>query len=121
VGECSFLKSLLNPSISDFFCKAIAMNQERSVDNTVQATADGYNLPPGCILGTGEYLPFKFSSLWGPAVLNPLNHKSCTLPVLNLRTSYARNFHLFVSLASSFSHLSSSWGVSAWLGFMVAL
>jgi NNP family nitrate/nitrite transporter-like MFS transporter len=54
-------------------------------------------------MGTGEPVPFTFSSLWGPAVLNPLNHKSLTLPILNLRSAHARNFHL------------------SWLGFMVAL
>ncbi|GAA6042048.1 hypothetical protein JCM8097_004079 [Rhodosporidiobolus ruineniae] len=46
--------------------------------------------------------PFKWSSLWKPAVVNPLNGKSYTLPILNLRDQYAINFHL------------------AWLGFFVA-
>ncbi|BGP16635.1 hypothetical protein JCM10213_000449 [Rhodosporidiobolus nylandii] len=46
--------------------------------------------------------PFKWSSLWEPAVINPLNGKSYTLPILNLRDQYAINFHL------------------AWLGFFVA-
>ena len=41
---------------------------------------------------------FKFSSLWRPAEVNPLNLKSYTLPIFNLRDPYARNFHLFVAM-----------------------
>ena len=41
---------------------------------------------------------FEFSSLWRPAQVNPLNLKSYTLPILNLRDPYARNFHLFVAI-----------------------
>jgi hypothetical protein len=40
---------------------------------------------------------FNFSSLWRPARVNPLNLKSYTLPIFNLRDPYARNFHLFVA------------------------
>ncbi|GAA5880529.1 hypothetical protein JCM8547_002038 [Rhodosporidiobolus lusitaniae] len=46
--------------------------------------------------------PFRWASLWEPAQINPLNGKSYTLPILNLRDQYAINFHL------------------AWLGFFVA-
>lgn len=66
--------------------------------------------------------PFKISSLWTAPILNPMNVrdfyfriiyvsqlifqflqlKSYTLPILNLSTPYARNFHL------------------SWLGFFVA-
>ncbi|GAA5966679.1 hypothetical protein JCM21900_005651 [Sporobolomyces salmonicolor] len=46
--------------------------------------------------------PFRWASLWEPAVVNHLNGKSYTLPILNLRDQYAINFHL------------------AWLGFFVA-
>ncbi|GAA5999897.1 hypothetical protein JCM10207_005961 [Rhodosporidiobolus poonsookiae] len=45
---------------------------------------------------------FRWASLWEPAVVNHLNGKSYTLPILNLRDQYAINFHL------------------AWLGFFVA-
>ncbi|GAA5857739.1 hypothetical protein JCM1840_000890 [Sporobolomyces johnsonii] len=46
--------------------------------------------------------PFRWASLWEPAVVNHLNGKAYTLPILNLRDQYAINFHL------------------AWLGFFVA-
>ncbi|GAA5874369.1 hypothetical protein JCM16303_005829 [Sporobolomyces ruberrimus] len=46
--------------------------------------------------------PFVWSSLWKPAVINHLNGKSYTIPLLNLRDQYSINFHL------------------AWLGFFVA-
>ncbi|GJN90906.1 hypothetical protein Rhopal_003920-T1 [Rhodotorula paludigena] len=46
--------------------------------------------------------PFRWASLWEPAVVNPLNGKSFTFPILNLRDQYSINFHL------------------AWLGFFVA-
>ncbi|KAF9007402.1 nitrate transporter [Cyathus striatus] len=46
--------------------------------------------------------PFKWSHLWGPAVVNPVNLKSYTLPIFNLKDPYARSFHL------------------SWLGFFVA-
>ncbi|BGP40529.1 hypothetical protein JCM10449v2_004491 [Rhodotorula kratochvilovae] len=46
--------------------------------------------------------PFRWASLWEPAVINPLNGKSYTLPILRLTDQYAINFHL------------------AWLGFFVA-
>ncbi|GAA5967836.1 hypothetical protein JCM11641_005781 [Rhodosporidiobolus odoratus] len=46
--------------------------------------------------------PFRWASLWEPAQINPLNGKSYTLPMFNLRDQYGRNFHL------------------AWLGFFVA-
>jgi hypothetical protein len=55
-------------------------------------------LPPGTVLGTGDPIPFTFKTLWGPAVLHPLNHKSTTLSVLNLRSPQARNFHLYAIL-----------------------
>jgi NNP family nitrate/nitrite transporter-like MFS transporter len=60
------------------------------------------SIPPGTVIGTGEPIPFTIRSLWGPAVLNPINYKSSTLPILNLRSPHARNFHL------------------SWLGFLVA-
>ncbi|GAA5939386.1 uncharacterized protein JCM15063_004506 [Sporobolomyces koalae] len=46
--------------------------------------------------------PFRWASLWEPAVINRVNGKSYTIPLLNLRDQYAINFHL------------------AWLGFFVA-
>jgi len=64
--------------------------------NAVLTHESVVQLPPGCVLGTGEPIPFTFKSLWGPAVLNPLNHKSLTIPALNLRSPHARNFHLLV-------------------------
>ncbi|KXN90612.1 Nitrate transporter [Leucoagaricus sp. SymC.cos] len=45
---------------------------------------------------------FKWSHLWEPAIVNPVNLKSYTIPFLNLRDPYARAFHL------------------SWLGFFVA-
>lgn len=51
---------------------------------------------------TGGPPPFRWASLWEPAVLNPLNGKSYTLPIFRLTDQYAINFHL------------------AWLGFFVA-
>ena len=69
----------------------------------LHASESAYVLGPGTVMGSGDPVPFKLSSLWGPAVLNPLNHKSFTVPIFNLRSAYARNFHL------------------SWLGFMVAL
>ena len=52
-----------------------------------------YAVGPGSVMGTGEPVPFTFNSLWG-AVPNPLNHKSLTLPILNLQSAHARNCHL---------------------------
>ncbi|KAL8290609.1 hypothetical protein RQP46_002867 [Phenoliferia psychrophenolica] len=46
--------------------------------------------------------PFRIASLWEPAVINHLNGKSYTLPIFNLRSQQAINFHL------------------SWLGFFVA-
>ncbi|KAF8967745.1 nitrate/nitrite porter [Flammula alnicola] len=45
---------------------------------------------------------FAFAHIWQPAVVNPINLKSYTLPILNLKDPYARSFHL------------------SWLGFFVA-
>ncbi|TFK34311.1 nitrate transporter [Crucibulum laeve] len=60
------------------------------VDNS--NSADGTHGPP----------TFKWSYLWSPAVVNPVNLKSYTIPLFNLRDPYARSFHL------------------SWLGFFVA-
>ncbi|KAG6852833.1 hypothetical protein C0991_008706 [Blastosporella zonata] len=46
--------------------------------------------------------PFAWSHLWSPAIVNPINLKSYTIPFFNLRDPYARSFHL------------------SWLGFFVA-
>ncbi|KAF5357220.1 hypothetical protein D9756_006369 [Leucocoprinus leucothites] len=46
--------------------------------------------------------PFRWSHLWEPAIVNPTNLKSYTIPFFNLRDPYARTFHL------------------SWLGFFVA-
>ncbi|KAL7410258.1 putative high affinity nitrate transporter [Mrakia frigida] len=46
--------------------------------------------------------PFKWSSLWSAPVINPVNLKCATLPILNFRSQECINFHL------------------AWLGFFVA-
>ncbi|GAA6003720.1 uncharacterized protein JCM10292_000702 [Rhodotorula paludigena] len=51
---------------------------------------------------SGAPPPFRWASLWEPAVVNPLNGKSFTFPILNLRDQYSINFHL------------------AWFGFFVA-
>ncbi|PPQ70963.1 hypothetical protein CVT25_012098 [Psilocybe cyanescens] len=45
---------------------------------------------------------FEWSHLWQPAIVNPVNLKSYTIPIFNLRDPYARAFHL------------------SWLGFFVA-
>jgi len=45
---------------------------------------------------------FKWSHLWQPAIVNPVNLKSYTIPFFNLRDPYSRSFHL------------------SWLGFFVA-
>lgn len=45
---------------------------------------------------------FKWSHLWEPAIVNPVNLKSYTIPIFNLGDPYARAFHL------------------SWLGFFVA-
>ncbi|KAF5354720.1 hypothetical protein D9756_005270 [Leucocoprinus leucothites] len=46
--------------------------------------------------------PFQWSHLWEPAIVNPVNLKSYTIPFFNLGDPYARAFHL------------------SWLGFFVA-
>ncbi|KDR71729.1 hypothetical protein GALMADRAFT_270867 [Galerina marginata CBS 339.88] len=46
--------------------------------------------------------PFKWSHLWEPAIVNPVNLKSYTIPFFNVHDPYARAFHL------------------SWLGFFVA-
>ena len=38
--------------------------------------------------------PFKWSHLWKPAIVNPVNFKSYTIPIFNLRSLYGRAFHL---------------------------
>jgi len=38
--------------------------------------------------------PFTWSQLWEPAVVNPINLKSYTIPIFNLADPYARSFHL---------------------------
>jgi len=45
-------------------------------------------------LGSLDAPPFKWSHLWEPAIVNPVNLKSRTIPVFNLRDPYARVFHL---------------------------
>ncbi|KAJ7156527.1 nitrate/nitrite porter [Mycena crocata] len=45
---------------------------------------------------------FKWSHLWEQPIINPLNRKSYTLPIFNLRNPYSRSLHL------------------SWLGFFVA-
>ncbi|KAF7367593.1 Nitrate/nitrite transporter [Mycena sanguinolenta] len=45
---------------------------------------------------------FHWHHLWGPPIINPLNRKSYTLPIFNLKNPYSRAFHL------------------SWLGFFVA-
>ncbi|KAF5334644.1 hypothetical protein D9611_011951 [Ephemerocybe angulata] len=45
---------------------------------------------------------FKWAHLWQPAIVNPVNLKSYTIPFFNLRDPYSRSFHL------------------SWLGFFVA-
>ncbi|KAF9446724.1 putative high affinity nitrate transporter protein 2 [Macrolepiota fuliginosa MF-IS2] len=37
---------------------------------------------------------FQWSHLWGAAIVNPVNLKSYTIPIFNLRDPYARVFHL---------------------------
>ncbi|KAF8329332.1 nitrate/nitrite porter [Cantharellus anzutake] len=49
---------------------------------------------PHAQLETDGPPPFKFSSLWEREKLNPINLKSYTLPIFNLKSPYARNFHL---------------------------
>jgi len=46
--------------------------------------------------------PFAWSHLWKPAIVNPVNLKSYTIPIFNLTDPYAQAFHL------------------SWLGFFVA-
>jgi NNP family nitrate/nitrite transporter-like MFS transporter len=46
--------------------------------------------------------PFAWSHLWKPAIVNPVNLKSYTIPIFNLADPYAQSFHL------------------SWLGFFVA-
>ena len=38
--------------------------------------------------------PFKWSHLWEPAIVNPVNFKSYTIPIFNLKSIYGRAFHL---------------------------
>ncbi|KAF8641372.1 hypothetical protein AX16_009993 [Volvariella volvacea WC 439] len=45
---------------------------------------------------------FAWSQLWEPAIVNPVNLKSYTIPIFNLADPYAQSFHL------------------SWLGFFVA-
>lgn len=61
----------------------VVMASDMSESKKAQALA-GLHGPP----------PFKLSSLWQAPVLNPLNLKSYTLPIFNLRNPYSRNFHL---------------------------
>lgn len=49
-----------------------------------------------------EAPPFQWSHLWRPAIINPINLKSYTIPIFNLMDPYGRAFHL------------------SWLGFFVA-
>jgi len=38
--------------------------------------------------------PFAWSHLWKPAIVNPVNLKSYTIPIFNLADPYAQSFHL---------------------------
>jgi MFS transporter, NNP family, nitrate/nitrite transporter len=53
----------------------------RVVTNYYEVRTDG---PPS----------FKWTHLWGNPIVNPVNLKSYTLPILNLNNSYSRIFHL---------------------------
>ncbi|KAJ7719244.1 nitrate/nitrite porter [Mycena maculata] len=57
---------------------------------------------PSDTAGKQDAPRFKWSHLWEPPIINPVNGKSYTLPILNLGNPYSRSFHL------------------SWLGFFVA-
>ncbi|KAJ7847087.1 nitrate/nitrite porter [Mycena olivaceomarginata] len=80
-----------------------------SIANSNQTIPDEKRLSPSPSLPPGRDTtkkggppPFQWSHLWGPPIINPLNGKSYTLPILNLTNPYSRSFHL------------------SWLGFFVA-
>jgi hypothetical protein len=50
--------------------------------------------PPKSFRSSRGAPPFKWSQLWEPAIVNPVNLKSYTIPIFNLRDPYARSFHL---------------------------
>ena len=45
-------------------------------------------------LRTSPIIPFKWSHLWERAIVNPVNFKSYTIPIFNLKSIYGRAFHL---------------------------
>ncbi|KAJ6569363.1 nitrate transporter [Mycena capillaripes] len=83
------------------------MTAPSSITNSNQI-ADEKTTPDSPSLARGENVkragvpPFKWCYLWEPPIINPLNAKSYTLPIFNLKNPYSRSFHL------------------SWLGFFVA-
>ena len=79
-------------------------------------------------LRTSPVVPlFKWSHLWEPAIVNPVNLKSYTIPIFNLRDPYGRAFHLSWRTCAScviFSALTiltitiSSYKVSFFVAFL---
>ena len=63
--------------------------------------------------------PFAWSQLWKPAIVNPVNLKSYTIPIFNLADPYAQAFHLswrkFLCFLSPVPH-----GFMCSVGFFVA-
>ncbi|GAA5913646.1 uncharacterized protein JCM6883_004037 [Sporobolomyces salmoneus] len=78
------------------------ISRESSITPASPATKEADEALTASLSRMGGPPPFKWSSLWKPAVVNHLNGKSYTIPLLNLRDQYSINFHL------------------AWLGFFVA-
>lgn len=60
---------------------------------TGQATVSAYVSEDEKAARSGNY-PFRWSSLWSPAVVNPVNGKSLTFPLLRVWDSYGTAFWL---------------------------
>jgi len=83
----------MNKTIESSTPSSMNVKRDPYVDEkTTSGPSKGVQGPP----------PFAWSHLWEPAIVNPVNLKSYTLPIFNLNDPYSRSFHL------------------SWLGFFVA-
>lgn len=66
----------------------------------MRSSKQGFELSPPSTMASSKNLrtsksvpPFKWSHLWESAIVNPVNLRSYTIPLFNIRDPYARAFH----------------------------
>ena len=84
--RCGLLHSLnIRTETMSTPTKETSMDQKQ--DHNISAYADEKQV-------AGGVPSFKWSHLWQQPIINTVNLKSYTLPILNLNNPYSRSFHL---------------------------